>query len=163
MGGRFLYDKRIVRLRFCVEVSSILKQDGSPLFKTLSQSYLLLREGTLNNKRTSSVSEHCSVRVLMLTYGQFRPVRDKRYRDVTAQGFYGIRPTNSKWDDSAVFVLVPRLFDLYSNLLIFKGHDGFRMREHVCGTVHISSFIWYCSVSYCTRLRFISLFSVVHR
>jgi hypothetical protein len=62
----------------------------------------------------------------MLTYGYFRPVRDKRYRDVTPQGIYGIRPTNSKWDDSAVFVHVSRLFDLNSNLLIFKSHDCFR-------------------------------------
>lgn len=49
---------------------------------------------------------------------------DKPYRDVTAQGFYGIQPTNSKWYDSAVFVGVPRLFVSRSNLLLFKDHDG---------------------------------------
>lgn len=49
---------------------------------------------------------------------------DKPYRDVTAQGFYGIQPTNSKWYDSAVFVRAPRLFVLRSNLLNLKDHDG---------------------------------------
>jgi len=63
-------------------------------------------------------------------------VGDKPYRDVTAQGFYGIRPTNSKWYDSAVFVRVPRLFVLRSNLLILKDHDGKDARICLWHNIH---------------------------
>jgi len=66
-------------------------------------------------------------------------VGDKPYRDVTAQSFYGIRPTNSKWYDSAVFVRVPRLFVLRCNLLILKDHDGKDAR--ICLWHNIRKFI----------------------
>jgi len=80
-------------------------------------------------------------------------VGDKPYRDVTAQGFYGIQPTSSKWYDSAVFVGEPRLFVLRSNLLIFKDRDGKDARICLWHNVHkFIHLLLFSKLSYTTLL-----------